>query len=53
MSGGHFGDYDYYKVAQFADELEEEILKNGQKREDGGYYGKNTILPLMKNVLNT
>ena len=42
MSGGHFGDcgYDYYKVAQFADELEEEILKNGQKREDGGYYGE-------------
>ena len=27
MSGGHFGDcgYDYYKVAQFADELEVEI----------------------------
>jgi hypothetical protein len=40
MSGGHFGNcgYDYYKVAQFADELEEEILKNGQKREDSGYY---------------
>ena len=42
MSGGHFGNcgYDYYKVAQFADELEEEILKNGQKREDCGYYGE-------------
>ena len=42
MSGGHFCDnnYPYYKVAQFADELEEEILKNGQKREDGGYYGE-------------
>ena len=27
MSGGHFGNYgyDYWKVAQFADELEEEI----------------------------
>jgi hypothetical protein len=42
MSGGHFGNcgYDYYKVAQFADELEEEILKNGKKREDCGYYGE-------------
>jgi len=42
MSGGHFGNcgYDYYKVAQFADELEEEILRNGQKREDDGYYGE-------------
>ena len=41
MSGGHFGNcgYDYYKVAQFADELEEEILRNGQKRDDTGYYG--------------
>ena len=41
MSGGHFGNcgYDYYKVGQFADELEEEILKNGQKRDDTGYYG--------------
>ena len=28
MSGGHFGDYDYYKVQQFADELEEEIWNN-------------------------
>lgn len=42
MSGGHFGNcgYDYYKVSQFADELEEEILKNGKKREDSGYYGE-------------
>ena len=42
MSGGHFGNcgYDYYKVAQFADELEEEILNNGRKREDSGYYGE-------------
>lgn len=42
MSGGHFGNcgYDYYKVAQFADELEEEIQRNGKKREDCGYYGE-------------
>lgn len=41
MSGGHFGNcgYDYYKVEQFADELEEEILRNGKKRDDTGYYG--------------
>jgi hypothetical protein len=41
MSGGHFGNcgYDYYKVAQFADELEEEILNNGKERNDTGYYG--------------
>ena len=41
MSGGHFGNcgYDYYKVAQFADELEEEILNNGRERNDTGYYG--------------
>jgi hypothetical protein len=32
MSGGHFGNcgYDYYKVAQFADELEHEIQYNGK-----------------------
>jgi hypothetical protein len=30
MSGGHFTyGYDYYKVSNFADELEEEILRNG------------------------
>ena len=42
MSGGHFGNcgYDYYKVAQFADELEEEIQNNGRGREDTGYYGE-------------
>ena len=41
MSGGHFGNcgYDYYKVSQFADELEEEILNNGKERNDTGYYG--------------
>jgi hypothetical protein len=39
VSGGHFGDYgyDYYKVAQFADELEVEIGNNGKEgnAEDG------------------
>jgi hypothetical protein len=41
MSGGHFGNcgYDYYKVTQFADELEEEIRHNGKVKE-GGYYGE-------------
>ena len=33
MSGGHFGDYDYYKVAQFADELEVEIKNNNKPDE--------------------
>ena len=40
MSGGHFGDcgYDYYKVAQFADEMEVEIANNGkQGNTDDGY----------------
>lgn len=37
MSGGHFNDcgYAYYKVAQFADELEEEIQNNGKVDEYG------------------
>ena len=35
MSGGHFGDYDYYKVSQFADELEEEIWNNDKENEYG------------------
>lgn len=35
MSGGHFGDYDYYKVSQFADELEQEIANNGKVDEYG------------------
>ena len=35
MSGGHFNDcgYDYYKVAQFADELEVEIQNNNKPNE--------------------
>ena len=32
MSGGHF-DYDQYKIRQIADEVEQIILKNGEKRE--------------------
>ena len=36
MSGGHFGDYHYYKVAQFADELEVEI-QNNDKPDECGY----------------
>jgi len=35
MSGGHFGDYDYYKVFQFADELEVDIDNNGKPDEYG------------------
>jgi hypothetical protein len=37
MSGGHFGGcgYDYYKVSQFADELEQEIDNNGKVDEYG------------------
>jgi len=37
MSGGHFGycGYDYFKVAQFADELEQEIANNLVEDEYG------------------
>jgi hypothetical protein len=37
MSGGHFNDngYEYYKVAQFADELEAEISNNFEKDDYG------------------
>jgi len=35
MSGGHFGDYDYYKVFQFADELEVDIDNNDKPDEYG------------------
>ena len=40
MSGGHFTDcgYDYYKVRQFADELEDEIRQNGKVGEEGDWY---------------
>jgi hypothetical protein len=37
MSGGHFGEYDYYKVYQFADELEEDIRHNGKAGTDGDH----------------
>lgn len=41
MSGGHFNDcgYEYYKVAQFADELEEEIRNNGREGSPNDNYG--------------
>jgi hypothetical protein len=40
MSGGHFNDcgYEYYKVSQFADELEEEVRNNFEKDEYGYAY---------------
>ena len=40
MSGGHFGycGYDYYKVSQFADELEQEIQNKDVKDEYGYSY---------------
>ena len=46
MSGGHFGNgYDYYRVQQFADELEMEIQNNGKPDEYGDVrdYGPETI----------
>jgi hypothetical protein len=53
MSGGHFGDYDYYKVAQFADELEVEI-QNNNKPDEYGYdaynYSPETIKYLRKQL---
>lgn len=41
MSGGHFNDngYQYYKVSQFADELQEEIDNNGKARNEDRTYG--------------
>jgi hypothetical protein len=35
MSGGHFGDYCYFQVSQFARDLEEEILNNNKEDEYG------------------
>ena len=52
MSGGHFGDYDYYKVHQFADELEVEI-HNNNKPDEYGYvknYSPETIKYLRKQI---
>jgi len=39
MSGGHFNNcgYEYYRVGQFADELEEEI-ENNFTEDDWGYH---------------
>ena len=53
MSGGHFGDYDYYKVAQFADELEVEIQNNNKPDEYGHSYNfsPETIKYLRKQLL--
>jgi hypothetical protein len=39
MSGGHFGDYCYHQVSQFARDLEEEIKNNSTPDEYG--YAKN------------
>ena len=50
MSGGHFGDYDYYKVAQFADELEVEIQ---DKKDEYGHsynFSPETIKYLRKQL---
>jgi hypothetical protein len=53
MSGGHFGDYDYYKVSQFADELEVEI-QNNNKPDEYEYapnFSPETIKYLRKQLL--
>ena len=53
MSGGHFGDYYYYKVAQFADELEVEI-QNNNKPDEYEYapnFSPETIKYLRKQLL--
>lgn len=51
MSGGHFNDneYIYYKVSQFADELEQEIANNFTKDEYGytRNYSKEVIVYLL------
>jgi hypothetical protein len=56
MSGGHFGDcgYDYYKVAQFADELEVEIQNNNKKLDDYEYapnFSPETLKYLRKQLM--
>ena len=53
MSGGHFGDYDYYKVYQFADELEVEIQNNNKKLDEYEYapnFSPETIKYLRKQL---
>lgn len=54
MSGGHFNnnDYIYYRVHQFADELENEI-ENNQKENEYGYspdYSPEVIEILKKQI---
>ena len=56
MSGGHFGNcgYDYYKVAQFADELEQEIQNNNKKLDEYEYapnFSPETLKYLRKQLL--
>lgn len=51
MSGGHFNDngYTYYKVSQFADELQQEI-ENNFTEDEYGYtrnYSKEVIVYLL------
>lgn len=48
MSGGHFNDngYVYYKVAQFAEELEHEIDSNGVENNSG--YSEEVLKELKK-----
>ena len=54
MSGGYFNDcgYEYYKVEQFADELEEEIQNNNKPNEYGytNNYSPETIKYLRKQL---
>jgi hypothetical protein len=55
MSGGHFNDcgYEYYKVAQFADELEVEIQNNNKKLDEYEYapnFSPETIKYLRKQL---
>ncbi len=54
MSGGHFNDcgYEYYKVSQFADELEEEIRHNSDQDEFGyaNNYSQETLEYLEEQV---
>lgn len=54
MSGGHFGEYDYYKVHQFADELKNEIENNYVTDEYGHYRGySKTVTDLLEKQIPT
>jgi hypothetical protein len=52
MSGGHFGDYCYFQVSQFARDLEEEIANNSTPDECGyvNNYSQETIEYLEEQV---